>query len=68
MGSDLHYGGGQVGEEGGGAVEGTEAGAAAVDVGAAVFAAEDGPLGEDGQAVQCGGAGVAYHGIGQHPS
>ena len=64
---DLHYGGRQIGEEGGGTVVGTQAGAAAVDVGTAVFTAENGPFREDGKAVQRGGAGVAHHGIGQHP-
>ena len=63
----VHYGGGKVGTGAGGAVGGAEAGVAAVDVGAAVLAAEDGPFGEYGQTVQCGGAAGAYHRVGENP-
>lgn len=63
MGSDLHHSGGPVGGQDAAAVEAADAGVAAVDVGTAVLAAENGPLGEDGKTVQGGGTGTAHHGI-----
>ena len=42
-------------------------GVTAVDVGTAVFPAEDGPLGENRKAVQGGGPGAAHHSIGENP-
>ena len=50
-----------------GAVGSADAGIAAVDVGTAVFAAEDGSLAEHRKAVKSGGAGAAHGGIGQDP-
>ena len=67
VGSDLHNGGRQVREQGGGAVKSAQAGAAAVDMCPAVFAAENGPFGENSETVQRSGAGIAHHGISQYP-
>ena len=62
----LHHGGGLVCCKEGIAVRG-EGGIAAVDVGAAVLAAEDGAFGEDGQTVEHGWTVAAHNGIGQDP-
>lgn len=67
MGSDLHNGRGQIGEQGGGAVEAAQAGVAAVDMCPAVFPAENRPFVEDRQTLHGGGAGSADHGIRQDP-
>ena len=64
--SDLHHCSRQIGKQGRRSVEGTDAGVAAVDVSAAVFSTENRPFAEDCQTVQCGGACIAYHGIGQN--
>ena len=64
---NFHYSSGVIGLQQGRAVEGAWSGGAAVDVGAAVFAAEHGPFGEYGQTVEHGGAIVADHSIGQNP-
>ena len=63
--SDLHHGGGAVGGVDGTAVGGSQTGVGGEDVGPAVLAAEDGPLGEDGEAAEGGGHGGAGHGVGQ---
>ena len=67
MGSDLHHCSGQVGEEGGRAVVLAQAGVASVNMCPVVFAAENGPFGEDGKPIQGRGTGAADHGIGQDP-
>lgn len=63
--SDLHHGSGEIGEEGGGAVEAAQAGIAAVDMCPAVFPAEHCPFAEYGQTLQRSGAVAARHRIGQ---
>ena len=63
----VHYGGGKVGTGAGGAVGGAEAGVAAVDVGAAVLAAQNRSFGEYRQAVQRRGAAGAHHRVCQNP-
>ena len=65
--SDLHHGGGQVGKVPGHAIQFAQTGVAAVDVGAAFFAAEYRPFGEHGKAVEGGGAAAAYHRVGKDP-
>lgn len=65
VGSDFHHSGGEIGADAGQTVGAADYGVAAVDVGPAVFAAEDCPLGEGGKAVQTGGASGSYHGVGQ---
>ena len=47
--------------------EGARVVVAAVDVCMAVFSTQDGPFGEDCQAVERGGAITAHNGIGQYP-
>ena len=64
--SDLHHGGGAVGVDGGGTVGFTQTGITAEDMGAAVFAAEDCPLGEYRKAVEGGRSGGADDCIGQY--
>ena len=65
--NSLHHGGGEIGEEGGGAVEPAQAGIAAVDMCPAVFPAKHRPFAEYGQTLQRRGAVAARHRIGQDP-
>ena len=65
--SDLYHSGGAVGLDAGDAVGAADAGIAAVDVGAAVLAAEHRPLAEDRQTVQGGGPSGPNHRIRQDP-
>ena len=67
VGSDLHNGSRQIGEEGGGAVEPSQAGVAAVDMCPAVFSAENGSFVKDGQTLQRCGTAAADDGIRQNP-
>lgn len=63
----LHHSGRQIGKEGGGTVETTQAGVAAVDMCPAVFSAEDCPLAEYRQTLQGVRSVAARHSIGQDP-
>ena len=65
--SDLHHRGGPVGAIPAGAVRTAKPGVAGVDVGAALLAAEDCPLGEHRKAVKCCRPAGAYCGIRQDP-
>ena len=67
VGSDLHHGSGPVGAAAAGAIRSLHPGIRGEDVGAAVFAAEDGTLGEGCQSVEGGGAVAPNHRIGQDP-
>ena len=64
--SDLHYGSGAVCMNGGGPIGLTQTGITAEDMGAAVLAAENCPLGEDGQTVKGCRPGSADDSIRQH--
>ena len=64
---DLHHRGGEIGQNLGVAVACADPGVTAEDVGAAVLAAQNGPLGKDGQTADGGAAAVAAGGISQNP-
>ena len=63
---NLYHGGGAVGAGTAGSIRGTEPGIGGENVGAAVFTAQNRPLGEAGKTVKGGGTIAAHHGICQN--